>query len=87
MRTFDIKNPKKYQSNGEEKTFYANVGVIRINDKGTIFVEMNDKEVSYVAFEREEKKNPQVNNSGPADSMRNGMGDNFSVPGEYANGQ
>ena len=59
MKKFNITNPKKYEVNGKEKTFYAPVGTIRITDKGTIFVEMNDNDKTFVAFEDKPKEQKQ----------------------------
>jgi len=57
MRQFNINTPKQFEVNGEQKTSWLPVGSMRILDDGKIFIELNQNPgVTYMAFEREEKK-------------------------------
>jgi len=74
VKRFNIVNPKKYTSNNEEKTFWANVGTMTEFHKedGSVsrIIEMNDNNVTFSVFEAEQKTNNngggQQNNSAPA---------------------
>jgi hypothetical protein len=61
VKRYNITNPKKYTSNNEEKTFWANVGTMTEFHKtdGTIsrIIEMNDSNITFSVFEAEQKNN------------------------------
>ena len=69
IRKFNIVNPKKYgqeDSDGKQKTFWANVGTLTEFHKedGTVnrIIEMNDSNVQFQVFENEPKENQDGGN-------------------------
>lgn len=50
MKLYNIVRAKKYESQGQEKTIWLQVGSMRVNDKGNIFIEMNHSGQVYNVF-------------------------------------
>lgn len=63
VKKYNVVNPKKYTSNGQEKTFWANVGTLTEFHKadGTVsrVLEMNHMDVQFQVFEQEQKQGTQ----------------------------
>jgi len=41
MKIYTVGTPKSYEQNGEQKTFWHNVGTVRFLDNGKAFLELN----------------------------------------------
>jgi len=88
VKRYNITNPKKYTSNNEEKTFWANVGTMTEFHKedGTIsrIIEMNDSSLTFSVFEAEQKNNNAGGQSNSAPAQNNSSNE-IEYPAEDIN--
>lgn len=57
MKFFNICSKKTYEQNGETNTFWPQVGTLRQNDDGKMFIELNHLPgITYFVFEPKKKE-------------------------------
>jgi hypothetical protein len=57
MKNYNISTPETFQSEGQEKTAWHQVGKLRITDEGKMFIKLNlVPSQTFVCFEQEDKK-------------------------------
>jgi len=59
---YNVVRPKKYTSQGQEKTMWLNVGTITKFDSGSMILELNTSDQVYQIFEQKKKTNQNTEN-------------------------
>ena len=82
MKKFDIVNPKKYTTKqGEEKTFWANIGTITQFDDGKMIVELHQSQGTFQVFPQKSKEEKAMAGQGQPNAQSMGTPTNAQSMG------